>query len=241
MENDAGFWRYHASLARVFLRDWATEAGAQTVLAVGAAVALLVYQLRTGAGHATEVEAIKLAAVSLFGALGSLIVYHAFRAPWKLHQEIADARVAQVVTEVRTFDWGRISEWSNDDLKNAGRAVAAEMRAFEANHLEQFRIRRGRRQSLSPMASESAKQWRTQEIMREESEVHAALDKAFRTQFLSRATAVRRECFARIGLPQQPTPSSAYFSTALDVHLLAGTNPVTEAAEQIETLTGLLP
>ncbi|MHB1313022.1 MAG: hypothetical protein ACYC3L_13485, partial [Gemmatimonadaceae bacterium] len=158
-----------------------------------------------------------------------------------LETAVKTLRGANPDAGVRTLDWGRIAEWSNGDLKVAGHAVAAEMRAFEAHHLEQFRLRRSRRQSLSSTASETAKQWRTQEIAREESETHAALDRAFRTQFLSRATAVRRECFARIGLPQEPTPSSPYFSTALDVHLLAGTNPVTEAAEQIETLTGLLP
>ena len=79
------FREYASLLWREWWADWSTDARLQVVIGAGGIVAVAIYQLVTANANAVIDEAVRVGLVALVGGLSTLVVYHAIRAPWMVH------------------------------------------------------------------------------------------------------------------------------------------------------------
>jgi hypothetical protein len=149
------------------------------------------------------------------------------------------------------IDWGKLSDLSNAQLRAAALSLASQMRVFEASHREREDLQRAgdmarRREALKGLTTREEIEeqgnaiWDAERLRDDASS--AARGKVFATQYLPKAIAVRDELFARQGIVGSHGIRSPYHSVALDRGgLLAGVNPIGEAATAIERLARTLP
>jgi hypothetical protein len=154
-------------------------------------------------------------------------------------------------------DWNKLSQLSNEQLRNAALSLASQMRVFEGSHREREDARQTKewqRLSTTVMREHAAGSkpfdgssgsrevndlWNASQL--KDAQSRGAYEKAFKTQYLPKAIAIRDELLARQGLPAPEDYSSPTFSVALDRGMLAGVDPVGDAATVIERLARSLP
>ncbi|HXS52941.1 MAG TPA: hypothetical protein VN782_10455 [Usitatibacter sp.] len=130
---------------------------------------------------------------------------------------------------------------SNPELRDRAIVLTREMRAYEANFRSQESIRmhtqwaRSIPQNQTP--EERSAQWRADRLSDEHARAH--FQRELMVRLYPRAIAFREEIATRLGI-FAPYPQGIQ-STLLDHGMLAGVNPVTEAADVLERLARELP
>ena len=130
---------------------------------------------------------------------------------------------------------------SNTALRRRATTLAAEMRAFEVNYKATESIRMQEQSSRSAMRSkdmtEEQKSAAWYEDRLRDSGYRAQFRAAFMTRYYQKAVAMRHELSGRLGI----FPPYREMSATLDHGMLAGVNPVTEAADLLDSLAAKLP
>jgi hypothetical protein len=127
---------------------------------------------------------------------------------------------------------------SNTDLQTNAILLAREMRDLEMKYRDREDNEMAREQNAMIRATTEAERNNLFSVFRElDSQIRSEFQNAFNQQFLVSARLIRDEILRR--LPPQPKPKESII--ALEYGSLAGPNPVTEAANYIESLARMLP
>lgn len=179
------------------------------------------------------------------------------------------ANVAGLVTgrqdQDNPIDWSRLSDLSNAQLRAAALSLASQMRVFDAEGREREDLLRagerarnaqaafheqdtleaqttpeGHRDAFAALKEQRRANWQAERAS--DDITRAAHARAFKTQFLSKAIAMRDELMRRQGIPLMGhNVTSPLRAAALDHGILAGVNPIGDAAAVIERLARSLP
>jgi len=155
----------------------------------------------------------------------------------KIRENLADnARSAAAETN----PYANIKHLSDQQLARLGRNIASEMRIFEVEHQNRDRSHLIRLHIESTSAtSDETKRLLFNRNLSDMTEHREAMNREFKTKFLQNALLVRNELCTRLKLPLPQfglSQNKPYGSIALDDQMLAGVNPIGEAASIIEDL-----